>query len=80
VVLTFGLPVSLRSDPGTEFTVKVVEHMCRWLNVPIDNGPVGHARAQGTVKRLGGGTRGAGGIVQVRCIRVRRGVDPSHHS
>ena len=33
VVLTFGLPVSLRSDPGTE---------CRWLNVSFDYRLVDH--------------------------------------
>ena len=31
--LTFGIPLSLHSDPGTEFTAKVVQHLCKWLNV-----------------------------------------------
>ena len=29
VILTFDLPVSLRSDPGTEFIVEILEHLCR---------------------------------------------------
>ena len=33
VVLTFSLPLSLRSDPSTEFTAEVVKHLYRWLNV-----------------------------------------------
>ena len=54
MVFTFGLPVLLRNDPGTEFTAEVVENMCQWLNVSINHGPVDHARAQGTAERLGG--------------------------
>ena len=52
---TFGIPLSLRSDPGTEFTAEVVQHLCKWLNVTIDYGPTDHPRAQGAVERLGGG-------------------------
>ena len=29
VLLTFGIPLSLRSDPGTEFTAEVVQHLCK---------------------------------------------------
>ena len=54
LLLTFGVPSSLRSDPGTEFTAEVVQHLCKWLNVGIDYGPADHPRAQGTVERLGG--------------------------
>ena len=50
----FGIPRSIRGDPGTEFTAEVVQHLRRRLKVPIDFGPVDHARAQGAVKRLGG--------------------------
>ena len=54
LLLTFGIPLSLRSDPGTEFTAEVVQHLCKWLNVAIDYGPTDHPRAQGSVERLGG--------------------------
>ena len=54
LLLTFGIPLSLRSDPGTEFTAEVVRHICKWLNVAIDYGPTDHSRAQGAVERLGG--------------------------
>ena len=51
---TFGIPLSLRSDPGTEFTGEVVQHLCKWLSVTIDYGPTEHPRAQGAVETLGG--------------------------
>ena len=35
LLLTFGIPLSLRSDPGTEFTAEVVKHLCKWLNLTI---------------------------------------------
>ena len=54
LLLTFGISLSLRSDPGTEFTAEVVQHFCKWLNVTIDYGPTDHPRAQGAVERLGG--------------------------
>ena len=54
LLLTFGIPLSLRSDPGPEFTAEVVKHLCKWLNVTIDYGPTDHPRAQGAVERLGG--------------------------
>ena len=53
-LLTFGIPLSLRSDPGMEFTAEVVQHLCKWFNVTFDYGPTDHPRAQGAVKRLGG--------------------------
>ena len=52
---TFEIPPSLHSDPGTEFTAEVVQHLCKWLNVTIDYGPTDHLRAQGAIERLGGG-------------------------
>ena len=33
LLLTFGIPISLRSDPGTEFTAEFGQHLCKWLNV-----------------------------------------------
>ena len=54
LLLTFGIPLSLRSDPGTEFTAEVVQHLCKWLNVTIDYGSTDHPRAQGAVERFGG--------------------------
>ena len=36
LLLTYGIPLSLRSDPGTEFTTEVVQHLCKWLNAKID--------------------------------------------
>ena len=53
LLLTFGIPLSLRSDPGTKFTAEVVQHLCKWLNVTIDYGPTDHPRAQGAAERLG---------------------------
>ena len=65
LLLTFGIPLSLRSDPGTEFTAEVVQHFCKWLNVAIDYGPTDHPRAQGAVERLGGvDTRNPRGTLQ----------------
>ena len=55
LLLTFGRPLSLRNDPGTDFTAEVVQHLCKRLDVTIDYGPSKHPRAQGAVERLGGG-------------------------
>ena len=33
--LIFGLPLSIRCDPGTEFTSEVMGHLCRWLKVSL---------------------------------------------
>ena len=52
LLLTFGIPLYLRSDPGTDFTAEVVQHLCKWFNVPIDYGPSDHSRAPGAVARL----------------------------
>ena len=54
LLLTFGIPLSLRSDPGTEFTAEVVQHHYRWLNMTLDYGPKYHPRALEAVERLGG--------------------------
>ena len=53
-MLTFGVPQSIRSDGGGEFTAQVVGHLCRWLNVTLTHGPADFARSQGTAERMGG--------------------------
>ena len=55
-MLTFGIPLSLHSNPGTEFIAEVVQHLRKWLNATIDYGSTDHPRAQGAVERLGGGS------------------------
>ena len=58
VILTFGLQVSLRSDPGVEFAgLNEVDERCgctRCVNVPIDNDAVGYSRAHATGGRVWG--------------------------
>lgn len=54
VILTFGVPLSIRSDAGGEFTAQVVKNLCQWLRVSIDYGPANHPGAQGAVERMGG--------------------------
>ena len=54
LLLVSGISRSIWSDPGTEFTADVVQHLCRWLKLPIDFWPVEHAWAQEAVERLGG--------------------------
>jgi len=54
LLLTFGLPLSIRADMGSENTASVMQHLCNWLKVPLDYGPVNHPRAQGAVERMGG--------------------------
>eukprot|EP00752_Nemacystus_decipiens_P010808 g9614.t1 len=54
LLLTHGLPLSIRCDPGNEFTAAVMQHLCRWLKVPLDYGLTNHPRAQGPVERLRG--------------------------
>ena len=51
--LTFGVPLSIRSDEGSEFIAALVQHLCRWLRPTIDYGPADHPRGQGAAKRLG---------------------------
>ena len=55
LLLTFGIPFSLRSEPGMEFVADVVQHLCKWLNMTTYYSPLDHPRAQGAVERLGGG-------------------------
>ena len=47
LLLTFGVPMSIRSDEGGEFTAKVLAHLCQWLKVSLDHGHAGHPRSQG---------------------------------
>eukprot|EP00752_Nemacystus_decipiens_P008157 g7296.t1 len=54
LLLTFGLPLSIRADMGSENTAQVMQHLCSWLKVSLDYGPVNHPRAQGAVERMGG--------------------------
>eukprot|EP00903_Cladosiphon_okamuranus_P005335 g5333.t1 len=54
LLLNFGLPLSIRSDMGSEYTARVMQHLCNWLKISLDYGPVNHPRAQGAVERLGG--------------------------
>ena len=53
-MLTFGVPKSIRSDAGGQFTAKVVAHLCQWQKVSLYHGPADHPRSQGTVERRGG--------------------------
>eukprot|EP00903_Cladosiphon_okamuranus_P016079 g14843.t1 len=54
LLLNFGLPLSIRSDTGSENTARVMQHLCNWLKISLDYGPVNHPRAQGAVERMGG--------------------------
>lgn len=54
LLLTFGLPLSIRSDPGCEFLAEVVRYLWRWVRVSLDFGPSNHPRGHGTAERLGG--------------------------
>ena len=53
LLLTFGISLYLRSDPGTEFTAAVSQHLCKWPNVTIDYGLSSHPGVQGDVERPG---------------------------
>ena len=55
LLLMFGIPRSIRSDPGTDFAAGIVQHLFRWLNEPIDFVLVDDARVQGAVEMGGGG-------------------------
>ena len=54
LLLTFGVPLLIRSDAGGEFTTKVVAHLCHWLRVQLDHGLADHPRSQVAVERMGG--------------------------
>ena len=56
LLLTFGIPLSLRVEPGTEFTADVIQHLLMWFNMTIDYGSSDHPRAQRAVQRLGSGS------------------------
>ena len=84
LILTFGLPLYVRSDPGSEFKAEVMQHLCKWLNVIIAYGPADHPRAQGTVETGGVATRSTRRTVQDLASQMGRvcttgTVDPSYH-
>ena len=54
LTLTFGVPQSIKSYGGGEFTAQVVSHLSRWLNVALNHGPADSARSQGAAERMGG--------------------------
>lgn len=54
LMLTFGLPLSIRSDAEGEFTAQVAQHLCKWMGVQLDFGPADHPRSQSAVERIGG--------------------------
>ena len=54
LMLTFGVPLSLRSDTGGEFTATVVKHLCKWLHVSLNYVPADFSRSHGTAERMGG--------------------------
>ena len=53
LLLIFDLPLSIRCNPGSDFKAEVMQHLCRWLRVPLNYGATNHPRAQGAVERLG---------------------------
>ena len=55
LLLTVGLPLSILRNPGGEFVADVMQDLCQWLRVSLDDGPTNYPRAQGVVERLGGG-------------------------
>ena len=55
--LTFGVPSFIMADGRGEFTAAVIEHLCRWLKVPIEFGPADHPRGQRSVERTGAWTQ-----------------------
>lgn len=44
--LKFGKPLLVCGNPEAELTAKMVDRLCRWLQVLIDNDPVEHSRAR----------------------------------
>lgn len=53
LLLIFGVPLSIRCEPGGEFIADVTDRLCRWL-VSFGDGPTNHPRARGAVRRLRG--------------------------
>ena len=56
LLLIYGIPLSLRSDPGTEFIAEVVQHLCRWLNATIDMALRTTLELRGLWRGWGGGS------------------------
>ena len=57
LLLTFGVPLSIRSDAGGEFTAQMVKHFCQRLKVSIDYGPSNNPVPRGRSKGWGVGSR-----------------------
>lgn len=57
LMLTIGVPLSIRPDAGGEFTAQVVPSLCKWLGVSLGHGPADHPRTQGGVEQMGAWTR-----------------------
>lgn len=53
--LTFRIPYFLKSDTAGESASEVVHHVCQWMKVNLDHGPVGHPRGRDAWKDTGGG-------------------------
>ena len=56
LLLAYGIPLSLRSDPGREFTAEVVHHLCKWLNATIDMTLRTTQELRGVWRSWGGGS------------------------
>ena len=54
LLLSFGVPLLVRSDSRGKFTAKVVAYLCQWLRVQLDHGPADHPCSQGAVEMMGG--------------------------
>ena len=54
LMLTFGVPQSIRSDGGGKFMAQLIGYLCRWLNVALNHGPVDFARSKESAERIGG--------------------------
>ena len=56
LLLNYGIPLSLPSDPGTEFTAEVVQHLCKWPNATVDMAPRTTQELRGLWRGWGGGS------------------------
>ena len=54
LLLTFGVMFSIRADMESENIARVMQHLCNWLKISLDYGPVNHPREQVAVQRMGG--------------------------
>ena len=56
LLLNYGIPQSLRSDPGAEFTADVVQHLYKWLNAMIEVAVQTTQELRGLWRGWGGGS------------------------